>query len=166
MIFSLSDEVYIFLYSALSGALIMLFYDILSTAFKKKECPVFVYYVSDGLFVIVACAILLFVNLSVSNGIVRGFEFFGALLGGLIYKIIFSRLVLLILLKFTIFTTAFFKIFFKIVLTPLEIMYKMLSKCINVLLCPAKKLLKNIFSFVFYKTRSSFKTARKAIRKT
>ena len=166
MIFSLSDEVNIFLYSALSGALIMLFYDILSTAFDKKECPVFVYYISDGLFVIVACAVMLFINISVSNGIVRGFEFFGALLGGLIYKIIFSRLIRYIFIKITVFTTAFFKFFFKIVLTPIKFMFKMLSKCINVLLCPARKILRKLFSFVSYKAESSFKTLRKAIKKT
>lgn len=162
MSFSLTDEVYIFLYSALSGALIMLFYDIISASFKKKECPVFIYHICDCIFVIVACVIMLFINLSVNNGIVRGFEFLGAFLGGLIYKFTLSRLILFLLQKITVFTTAFFKIFFKIVLTPTKFMYKMLSKCINALLRPLKK----VFSFAFYKANSSFKTARKAIKKT
>lgn len=41
MVFSMTDEVYVFLYSALSGGLIMLFYDILSIAGKKKNVRCF-----------------------------------------------------------------------------------------------------------------------------
>ena len=162
MSFSLSREVFIFLYSALSGALIMLFYDIISLSFKKREGPVMIYHICDGIFVIVACVVMLFINLSVNNGIVRGFEFFGAFLGGLIYKVTLSPVVLFLLSKITAFTTAFFKFFFKIVLTPANFMYKMLSKCINALLCPLKK----VFSFASYKASSSFKIARNAIKKT
>ena len=73
MVFSMTDEVYVFLYSALSGGLIMLFYDILSIAGEKKECPVFLLNVCDGIFIIVACAIMVFVNFTVSNGIGRDF---------------------------------------------------------------------------------------------
>ena len=113
MVFSMTDEVYVFLYSALSGGLIMLFYDILSIAGEKKECPVFLLNVCDGIFIIVACAIMVFVSFTVSNGIVRSFEFLGAILGAILYKLTLSRLISAFLKKITDAIAAFFKLFFK-----------------------------------------------------
>ncbi len=166
MVFSITDEVYVFLYSCLAGALIMLFYDILSIAGKRKECPVFVLNVCDGIFIIVACAIMVFVNFTVSNGIVRSFEFLGAVLGALLYKLTLSRLISVILRKITDLITAFFKLFFKILLTPLAFMYKMINKCIVALLRPVVYVFRKLFSHLSFKMHTSLRTARKAIKKT
>ncbi|HBL81089.1 MAG TPA: hypothetical protein DD391_00515 [Clostridiales bacterium] len=166
MVFSMTDEVYVFLYSALSGGLIMLFYDILSIAGKKKECPVFLLNVCDGIFIIVACAIMVFVNFTVSNGIVRSFEFLGAILGAILYKLTLSRLISAFLKKITDAIAAFFKLFFKILLTPLAIMYKMINKCIVALFRPVVYVFRKLFSHLSFKMHTSIRTARKAIKKT
>ena len=166
MVFSMTDEVFVFLYSCLAGALIMLFYDILSVAGKKRECSVFILNVCDGIFIIVACAIMVFVNFSVSNGIVRSFEFFGAVLGAVLFKLTLSRLMSAFFRKIMDLIAAFFKIFFKILLTPLAIMYKMISKYIIALFRPVVHLLRKLFSHVSFKMHTSIRTARKAIKKT
>ena len=174
MVFSMTDEVYVFLYSALSGGLIMLFYDILSIAGEKKECPVFLLNVCDGIFIIVACAIMVFVNFTVSNGIVRSFEFLGAILGAILYKLTLSRLISAFLKKITDAIAAFQKnvyfqyqeLFFKILLTPLAIMYKMVNKCIVALFHPVVYVFRKLFSHLSFKMHTSIRTARKAIKKT
>ena len=140
----MTDEVCIFLYSCLAGVLIMLFYDIVSIAGKKRTCSIFLCNVCDGIFILVACTIMIFINFSVSNGIVRSFEFVGAALGAFFYKLTVSKLLTAILMKLTDFFTAFFKFFFKILLTPIEFMYKIFIKCINGLLYPFLWLMRRI----------------------
>jgi len=166
MAFSMTDEVCIFLYSCLAGVLIMLFYDIVSIAGKKRTCSIFLCNVCDGIFILVACTIMIFINFSVSNGIVRSFEFVGAALGAFFYKLTVSKLLTAILMKLTDFFTAFFKFFFKILLTPIRIMYKMINECIIVLFRPVVRVLKRIFSHYVFRIRASLKTAGKAIKKT
>ena len=165
MFFSLTEEVFVFLYACLAGALIMLFYDLISVTGKQK-CSVFLLNVGDGIFIIVACAIMMFIIFSASNGIVRGFEFVGAVLGAVLYKLTLSRLVSTLLRKLTLWITAFFKLFFKILLTPLAIMYKMINKCIVVLFYPVASVLRKLCAHFLFRIRISLRTARNAMKKT
>lgn len=165
MLFSITDEIIIFLFSCLSGVLVMLFYDILSVAVKTKECSIFVLNIYDGIFIITACAIIMFVNFYVTNGIIRGFEFVGTVLGALIYKLTLSHLFSAFFKKITGIITSFFKIFFKILLTPIEIMYKIINKYVVVLLFPIIRVLKKVFAHVVFKARMSIHTTRNTIRK-
>ncbi len=166
MVFSMTDEVSIFLYSCLAGIIILFFYDILSLAGKRRECSLFFINVCDGIFVMVACVIMVFILFTVSNGIVRGFEFVGAALGATLYKLTLSPFVYLILEKLTALITSFFKLFFKILLTPLKFMYKMISKCISVLFRPVVKLLKKGVRHALFRARTSVRVTRKALRKS
>ncbi len=142
MAFSITDEMFIFLYSCLTGAEILHVYDIVSLARRQQACSMFFNNICDGIFVLVACALMVFVLFSVTNGIVRGFEFAGAVLGGLIYKLLFSPFISKILEKILLLSTAFFKIFFKILLTPLGFLYKMINRCIVFLFMPITKAIK------------------------
>ena len=162
---SMAYEVYMFLYSCLAGALVLLIYDIFSVASKKNECPLFVCNVCDGIFVVVACAVIFFINLTLHGGILRGYEFFGAVLGALIYKLTISRLVLFLLLKITAFLTSFFKIFFKIVLTPIRFMYKMLSRCMTLFMRPLSAIIKRVLNHISFKMHGYFKAAKSTVKK-
>lgn len=166
MFFSMAEEAAVFFYSCLAGVLIMVFYDLISVAGKKQRCPVFILNVCDGIFIVVACAIMVFITFSVSNGIVRGFEFAGAVLGALLYKLTLSRFLSAFFYKICGLVSAFFKIFFKILLTPLEFTYKMVSKCIGVLLRPVVSVVRKMVSHFSFRARFALRTARKAMKKT
>lgn len=166
MIFSMTDEVFVFLYSCFSGVLMMLFYDILSVAGKQRKCSMFILNICDGMFITVACAVMFFVNWTVSNGIVRSFEFLGAILGAIFYKLTLSRPISACLEKITEQIASFFKIFFKILLTPLAITYKMINKCIMVLCGSVVHTLRKLLFRFSCKMHTSMRTARNAIKKT
>ena len=166
MYVSMTDDFFIFLYSCLSGALIFLFCDIVSVTLRQKTCSLLVINICDGICVIVACAIMIFVTFSVTRGIVRAFEFFGALLGAVLYKLTLSRLFRAVFCKITDGILTFFKFFLKILLTPLRFMYKMINKCIKGLLCPVMRPLKRLCAHAWFRLRSSLHITRKAIRKT
>lgn len=163
---SITDEIVIFLYSCLSGILIMFFYDVLSVAKRKKSAGVFIVNICDGIFIVVSSAIMMFIIFSTSRGIVRGFEFLGAASGAVLYKFTISRFILLALTHFVRIISSFFNFFLKILLTPIKFMYKMINKCIVVLFYPVMRLLKKIKMHFSFKIRSFFKTAHKTIRKT
>ena len=165
MPFSITDEVYILLYSCLTGAIIMLFYDILSVTEKEKNCPILIVNICDGIFIIVACAVMAFMTFFVCRGIIRSFEFFGVCVGAVLYKLFLSRFVKLAICHAIRFVSAFFKFFFKILLTPIKFMYKIISRCILAVFCPIIRMLKKLFSYLFHKARTSFKINRKAIKK-
>ncbi len=165
MAFSITDEVYVFLYSCLSGVLIMLFYDLLSVTEKKSDCSIFLCNVCDGIFMIVALTIMIFINFNVASGIVRGFEFVGAALGAVFYKLTISKLMQQIFKKITEIICSVFKLFFKILLTPLRFMYKMLNKCISALLYPIVRLLRRLILHTLFKLKTSVRTTRKAMKK-
>lgn len=111
MTFSISTEVRIFLYSCLTGLIIMLFYNIFSVVRKKRDCSLLLVNVCDGMFIITACALMMFINMTVSNGIVRGYEFCGAFLGAILYKLLLYRPISFLLTKIVAFITVVFQLF-------------------------------------------------------
>lgn len=166
MLLTLNEELRIFFYSALGGALIMLLYDIFSVAFKKDKQPLFVITVCDGIFVVTACIITVFITLSVSRGMVRFYEFLGLILGATLYKLTLSRLFCFLFLKFLYGFYTFLKLFFKILLTPLLFMYKMISKCIRWLFCPIIRWVRRFSTYLYQIISKTILDARKTIRKT
>lgn len=165
MFFSITEEMLIFLYACLTGALIMLFHDVLSVT-QRKNCPLLIINLCDGIFIAVACVLMIVINLSISNGIVRAYEFVGVFLGAILYKLLLSQLFCFLLRKIIAGITAFFKVFFKILLTPLNFTYKIINKCILALMRPIVCVLKRLRSYVSFRTQASFRTIRKVVKKT
>lgn len=166
MSLAMSEELRIFFYSILGGALIMLLYDVFSATFKKDNRPLLVVTVCDGIFVVTACTITVFITLSVSRGMVRFYEFVGLVLGATFYKLTISRLFCLLFSKILYGFYTFSKIFFKILLTPLLFMYKMINRCIRWLFCPIGRLLKRFAHYLYRVVSKTIWDARKTIRKT
>lgn len=129
----IDGEIPIFLWSILSGVIIMAVYDIFSIAAHKERYSIFVCNIFDGVFVLSACVIMIFILLSVSNGYIRGFEFIGAFIGALTYKLTLSPIFILIFSKIIEFIFAVFRFFLKILLTPLRFTYKIIYNTISVL---------------------------------
>lgn len=125
-------EILIFLWSLLTGAVLMMMYDLFSIFANSKELSVFVLNVFDGIFVVCATTLTLFVFLNISNGYIRSYEFLGALIGGILYKITLSKLIKALFVKifFVIFTI--FDFFCKILLTPIKFTYKIIYNIIRV----------------------------------
>lgn len=160
--FTISQEVEIFIWSALSGVIIMMIYDVFSLTRSTHCFSVLVCNICDGVFVVTAATVMTFVIFSVSNGYVRSYEFIGAALGGVLYKITVSRYISFIIRKSARITYTVFTKIFKILLTPLRFMYKIICSIIGVLYRVAGRLL----SPVRARVGSSFHTIRKTFRKT
>ena len=128
-----SGELTVFLWSVLCGVLIAICYDLIKIIYSDEHFCVAVCNICDGIFVLYASAIMIFVLFSVSGGYVRFYEFFGAFLGAFLYKITLSSLLSSVFRKIfdAIFTV--FKFFLKILLTPLEFMYKIIYNTISVM---------------------------------
>ena len=139
-----NGEVGIFLWSLLSGAIIMMTYDFFSVFTSEKNLSIFVLNIFDGIFVVCSTTVMIFVLLNVSNGYVRSYEFIGAAIGGILYKITLSRLVKLIFYRIIDVIYAIFHFFCKILLTPIEFMYKIVCNTVGVLIKLAKRSLSPI----------------------
>lgn len=166
MTFTLSEELRIFFYSLFGGALIALLYDLFNTAFKKDHHALFIITICDGIFVVTACAITVFIMLSVSQGTVRFYEFFGLFLGAIFYKYTLSRLVCLAFSRFLYSIYTFLKIFFKILLTPLLFMYKMINRCIRWLFCPVIRFCRRLSVYLYRVVLKTISIKRKTIKKS
>ena len=130
-----SGELTVFFWSFLCGILIAVCYDLTKTIYQDKYFCITVCNICDTLFILYASAVMIFVLFSVSGGYIRFYEFFGAFIGSILYKITLSRLITSIFVK--IFNGIFivFKFFLKILLTPLEFMYKIIYNTVGVLFC-------------------------------
>lgn len=128
-----SGELTVFLWSFLSGVIIAICYDLIKTIYSDKHFCVAVCNICDAVFVLYAAALMIFVLFSVSGGYVRFYEFFGAFIGALLYKVTLSRFISSLFHIFFDGIFAVFKFFLKILLTPLKFMYKIMYNTISVL---------------------------------
>lgn len=125
-------EMLIFLWSLLTGVIIMTVYDFFSVFTSGNDLSVFVLNIFDGVFVVCATTLLLFVFLNVSNGYIRSYEFIGALIGGILYKITLSKLIKALFCKIFSVIFTIFDFFCKILLTPIKFTYKIIYNIIRV----------------------------------
>lgn len=128
-----SGEVFIFLWSIVSGVVIMVAHDVFSVAVNKESYSILVCNIIDGIFVTCATAIMIFILFNVSYGYIRSYEFIGAFIGGFLYKITLSPFVKIIFSKVFYVFLAVFRFFLKLLLTPIKFMYKIMYNSISVL---------------------------------
>ena len=156
MIPYVDGEILIFLYSLLTGASVMLLYDFFSSFTGDKKLSILVLNVFDGIFVVCATTLLLFMFLNISNGYIRGYEFVGAVIGGILYKITLSHFIKFLFQKIFAIIFSIFCFFCKILLTPIKFMYKIIYNIISV----SSKAVSKALGFVFSKL-SLFKISLK-----
>ena len=124
----MAHDVYALLGITVAAAIASLIFDLFRVIKNNTKIPTAV---MDILFWLAAsvlmCAALLYFN----NGILRGYEIIGAIIGALLYFLTISKPVIKLF-------TVIFKIFFeklkficKILLTPLRFLYKILYKIYN-----------------------------------
>ena len=143
---SVSHEAFVFLCSALAGALIFLIYDLFRIIRRRSESGALLIHIQDGTFWLAALAIMFFVIFQVNNGILRFYQLAGAGLGALLYGLTLSPWVLKLFLLAVDFFSKIFKFFLKILLTPLFFAYNILYKVTYFVFRPLKR-------FVLYMSR-------------
>lgn len=160
MVAYVSDEISIFLWSIVTGIVIMVCYDIFSVATNREKYSIVVCNILDGVFVTCSCAVMIFMLLGVSNGYVRSYEFIGAFIGGFLYKITLSFFFKSFFRKIMDIFFGVFKFFLKILLTPIKFMYKIMYNTISMFCKVAKKTLSpvsNRCSRIFALVKTSLK---------
>lgn len=128
---TVSHESAIFLWSVFCGFVTMIIYDFFSVP-RRKNFSVFACNVFDATFVTVASAIMFFVVFSVANGCVRAYEFVGAFLGAVLYKITIGKIMSIFFYKIVNIISLIFAKIFNFLLTPIKIMYKIIYSIIGV----------------------------------
>lgn len=126
MVAYVDGEIMFFIYSLVSGAIIMAVYDFFSLLTEKEKASFLVCNIFDTLFVLSALIIIVFMLINISNGYVRSFEFLGCLIGALLYKITLSRTIKAVFSKIIAVFFAIFDFFCKMLLTPIKFMYKII----------------------------------------
>lgn len=147
-----ANEVSLFLHSALSGALVLLLFDLSSALTYGKRTSFLIIGLLDTVCILLASFLFIHILLKYGQGILRLYELCGGILGAILYKCTLSRLFSAVFRKIVQLFRAILKLFFKILLTPLQIAYKILYKSIRVLFSPIflrfKHLLKRLFTYL------------------
>ncbi len=139
MIISVSEQVLVFLSTAICGMVIAFVYDIFRIFRKAVRTGSLVTFVQDILYWLIA-SVIMFITIYHSNdGELRGFLFFGAFLGVILYALMFSRVIMnsslfiiritTIILKFIAFIISYpFRIIVKLIAAPV---CRMIKKAAN-----------------------------------
>jgi len=130
MILSVSEQVIVFLSTAISGMVIALVYDLFRIFRKAVRTGSLVTFVQDILYWLIA-SVIMFITIYYSNdGELRGFLFLGAFLGVIIYALMFSKAIMsssLFIIRITKKTVRFisfivsypFRFIIKLIMVPL-----------------------------------------------
>ncbi len=165
MDFSISKEVSVFLASIAAGVLICIVYDLFRVIRLRAKTSAILTDVQDILFWVVATVVMFFVIFHVNNGAVRWYQFFGAVLGAVVYLLTASRFVLRGIGLLIDFFTKIFVFFLKILLTPLLFTYNIIHKCIVVIFVPIYRLLRRLYKKLFCKIKAGSRHAKTALIK-
>jgi len=145
------EQVYIFLYAILGGAIAAFFYDILRIKRRAITTNVIIVGLEDILYWFVA-AIFFFITVYRSNsGEMRGYIFIGNVIGVIIYESLFSKIIIdssvmvinlikrILLFIFKILSYPF-KLIFKILKIPICFIFKLISKLAKMSLSKTKSI--------------------------
>lgn len=88
------DQVYIFLYAILGGAIVAFLYDVLRIKRRAIKTSVILVSLEDILYWLIAAIILFLIVYKSNSGEMRGYIFIGNVIGVILYEEIFSRIVI------------------------------------------------------------------------
>lgn len=165
MAFSISNEVYILLFSFLAGALIAFIYDLFRIMRKKVCAGVFFSDIHDILFWILATAVMFGIIFYANNGTLRWYQFLGALFGGSFYFLTLSRLAVTALSRLIDIFFKIFNFFLKILLTPLKFTYNIVCVFLSFIISPIVRFFKSLSRKTLYHACKGLKTVRLALTK-
>ncbi len=121
------NQVYIFLYAILGGAIVALFYDILRIKRRAIKTNVIIVSLEDILYWLVA-AMFLFITVYKSNsGEMRGYIFLGNVIGVILYETLFSKIIIDSSVKIINLIKRILLLIYKILSYPFKLIYKILK---------------------------------------
>lgn len=139
------DQVYIFLYAILGGAIVAFLYDVLRIKRRAIRTGVIMVSLEDILYWFVA-AIFLFITVYNSNsGEMRGYILIGNVIGVILYESIFSRIIIASSVRVINFTKRILIFVLKIMSYPFRLIFKLLIVPISFIL---KQIFKPVREFV------------------
>lgn len=142
------EQVYIFLYAVLAGAIAAFLYDLLRIKRRAIKTSVIIVGLEDILFW-VSAAILLFLSVYKSNsGEMRGFIFIGNVLGVALYEAMLSRKIIKSSVMIINFVKKICMFIWKILSFPFILIYKIVKKFIVKPLIVISRLFKRFFLFI------------------
>lgn len=169
MSISVSSQVHIFLYSILGGIVIGFIYDIFRIKRQTVKTKSFIVHIED-FFYWILIAIIMFAVVYYSNeGELRGYIFFGAIIGAVLYMLTLSRIVIKSSILILNAAAKVFRLLFKIILYPFRVIFRLLYYPARVLKRQGRKGMRSIRGFAktqFTKVNlwsKAFKNARKKI---
>ena len=166
MEFSVTHEAYVFLCSALAGVFISIIHDIFCAV--RKKCADFGMFndIQDIIFWIIAAIVMFAVVFFANNGEIRWYEFFGVILGAVLYIFTLSRTFLAAFEFILEIFSKIFKFFFKLLLTPLIFLYNIVFKGIVFIFRPLFKLCMKLKQRFKRRLYIFLKLTRKTLKKT
>ncbi len=163
------EQVYIFMYAILAGAIAAFLYDLLRIKRRAIKTGVILVSLEDILFWLVA-AVLLFITVYNSNsGEMRGFIFIGNVIGVVLYETLLSNIIIKSSMMIINLIKRVFKFLWKVLSYPFKLAYKIIKIPISFIFRLLYKLFRLIgrgFSSLFRKADvkgKSKKLGRKAI---
>ncbi|PYG88259.1 spore cortex biosynthesis protein YabQ [Ruminiclostridium sufflavum DSM 19573] len=153
MIF-IADQVYIFLYAIVGGAIAAFFYDFLRIKRRTIKTNAVIVAFEDILYWL-AAAVFLFVTVYISNGgEMRGFIFIGNIIGVLLYESIFSNIIIASSVMIINILKRLLLFIFKVLSYPFIMLYKVIKAGMTLLYKVIRFIFKpicNIMNFIYKK---------------
>ena len=144
---SVKNQIYVFLWSIVGGALIALIYDLFRIKRKAVKTGIVAIYFEDLMYWIIVAAIMFAVIYHSNEGEIRGFIFIGTILGVILYALLFSK----IIMKSAIFILRLIfnilKKLWKIATFPFRLIFKILSYPAKPLARTAQKSYRSVRAF-------------------
>ncbi|QNU67440.1 spore cortex biosynthesis protein YabQ [Ruminiclostridium herbifermentans] len=153
------DQVYIFMYAIVGGAIVAFFYDFLRIKRRAIKTNAVIVSIEDIIYWL-AVAVFLFITVYKSNsGEMRGYIFIGNIIGVLLYEALFSSIFIassvmiiniikrIVLFIFKVVSYPFIMLY-KVVKVILKLLYKLLRIIFNPLIILVKFIIKKIYALL------------------
>jgi len=144
---SVKNQVYVFLWSIVGGALIALIYDLFRIKRKTVKTGIVAIYIEDLMYWIIVAVIMFAVVYHSNEGEIRGFIFIGTILGVTLYALLLSKIVTKSAIFIIRLVIKILKKLWKIVIFPFKFLLKILSYPAKPLARVARKSYRNARAF-------------------
>ncbi len=165
MDFSVTHEAYVFLISVLSGAGMGLIYDLLRCVRRCAKSTDVITDIEDIIFWAISIAVMFFSIFFTNHGVVRWYQFFGVILGSILYFLTLSRVICICVQKIIEIFLKIFIFFCKILLTPLLFTFNILYRSILFIFVPIFRLFVKWKGQIFRRLKSGAKRTKAALMK-
>lgn len=118
---SIGSQISIFLYSAISGAIIAFIYDVFRIKRKAVKTRALVLHIEDFIYWIIVALVMFTIIFYSNDGELRGYIFAGAFIGVILYVTFLSKIVIGISIAVLKFLSNVFKVVWNIIIYPLRV---------------------------------------------